>query len=234
MALEDEYTKKYIEFETAIKKRNNIEKYDTRTDYIKIDKILSKNYNLWSMYRDLRNLLSHEHRVRNLNYLVVSQECYNAFVKDVEKVLHPKKAFNIAHSPVVTANADSIISEVISNMLENNYTCTPIVNDKGVLLGVFSPHSLMLYFEFNKKELLAEAPQHTSISEIMQFCGIDNDQDVEYKFIQKDMDEFEIKSLFEESYSKNKRLEALFVTEHGKANEKILGIITNWDIINNN
>lgn len=234
MTLEEKFIKKYIEFETAIKKRNNIKKYDTRTDYIKTDKMLSKNYNLWSMYRDLRNLLSHEHRVRNLNYLVVSQECFNAFVKDVEKVLYPKKAFNIAHSPVVTANVDSIVSEVISPMLENNYTCTPVVDDKGVLLGVFSPHSLMLYFDFNKRELLAEAPQQTKISEIMQFCDIDNDQDVEYKFIQKDMDEFEIKSLFEESYSKNKRLEALFVTEHGKANEKILGIITNWDIINNN
>ena len=38
MTLEDDFTKKYIQFETEIKRRNNIDKYDKRTDYIKTDK----------------------------------------------------------------------------------------------------------------------------------------------------------------------------------------------------
>lgn len=232
MTLEDDFTKKYIEFETEIKKRNSIDKYDFATNYIKKDKILSKNINLWYMYRDLRNLLSHEYKVRNLNYLAVSQDCYDAFVADVEKVLSPQKAINIAQYPVSTADCNSIVSNVISNMLENNFTCTPIIDDKGVVLGIFSPHSLMLYFEHNKKEILASEPQKTKISEIIDFCKIDNDKDIEYKFINKNMDEFEIRELFESSYLKNKRLEAIFVTEHGNPNEKIMGIITNWDIVN--
>ena len=232
MTLEDDFTKKYIEFETEIKRRNNIDKYDKRTDYIKTDKILSKRMNLWYMYKDLRNLLSHEHDVRNKNYLIVTQDCYDAFLNDVEKAIHPNKAINIAQYPVSTANHNSIVSDVISNMLENNFTCTPIVDDKGVVLGIFSPHSLMLYFEYNKEEILASEPQKTKISEIIKFCKIDNDKDIEYKFVNKNMDEFEIRELFESSYHKNKRLEAIFVTEHGNPNEKIIGIITNWDIVN--
>ena len=199
MTLEDDFTKKYIEFETEIKKRNSIDKYDFATNYIKKDKILSKNINLWYMYRDLRNLLSHEYKVRNLNYLAVSQDCYDAFVADVEKVLSPQKAINIAQYPVSTADCNSIVSNVISNMLENNFTCTPIIDDKGVVLGIFSPHSLMLYFEHNKKEILASEPQKTKISEIIDFCKIDNDKDIEYKFINKNMDEFEIRELFASS-----------------------------------
>ena len=232
MTLEDEYTKKYIEFETEIKHRNNIYKYDNKTDYVKIDKILSKNYNLWSMYRDLRNLLSHEHKVRNKNYLTISQDCYNAFLKDAERVIHPRKAFEIATYPVEIAKSNYIVSDVISNMIENNYTCMPILDENGIIQGIFSAHSLMLYFDSNKEEILAAEPQKTIISEIIDFCQIDNDQDIEYKFIKKDTDEFEIKTLFEESYNNNKRLEAIFVTEHGRQNEKIIGIITNWDIIN--
>ena len=36
MTLEDDFTKKYIEFETEIKKRNSIDKYDFATNYIKM------------------------------------------------------------------------------------------------------------------------------------------------------------------------------------------------------
>ena len=44
------------------------------------------------------------------------------------------------------------------------------------------------------------------------------------------IDEYYIKDLFKKSLSDKKRLEALFVSESGHSSEKLLGIITHWDL----
>ena len=53
---------------------------------------------------------------------------------------------------------------------------------------------------------------------------------IEYKFVAKTCDEYYIKDLFKKSLVDKKRLEALFVTENGHSSEKLLGIITHWDL----
>lgn len=232
MTLEDEYTKKYIEFETKIKDRNNIHKDDFK-DYIREDRILSRNYNLWDMYRKLRNLLSHEHKVRNENYIMVSQECYNALVRDIEKVMNPKTAYEKAVKDVYMVTQDEFVSNVISTMLDKNYTCTPIVDEVGKVIGVFSAHSLMMYFNKNKKEIITE-PFKIKISEIIDFCKFDSDPKVLYKFVSRNTDEYEISDMFKDAYGNKDRLEMIFITANGKQSEKLLGVLTHWDLLEYN
>ncbi|SHG37855.1 CBS domain-containing protein [Ornithinibacillus halophilus] len=52
-----------------------------------------------------------------------------------------------------------------------------------------------------------------------------------YKFISRDTNIFEAEELFKNNIDEGERFEALFITHSGKQTEKLLGIITSWDII---
>ncbi len=229
MTLTQDFLDKYTEFETFIKNRNNVGKFE-KSDILN-DKVLKRNRNLWEFYRNLRNLLTHEPDVRNGNYVILTQKLYDDFSRDVDRIMHPKTALNIAvkESSIYKVKQGEIISNVIETMLEKNYTCTPIVDNTEKLIGVFSSHSLMLYF--NKyKDGIVEEPQKATIADLIEFCSLDENKEIEYKFVAKTCDEYYIKDLFKKSLVDKKRLEALFVTENGHSSEKLLGIITHWDL----
>ncbi|MGM0415240.1 MAG: hypothetical protein ACQEQP_08715, partial [Bacillota bacterium] len=51
-----------------------------------------------------------------------------------------------------------------------------------------------------------------------------------YEFISKETLIVDVIDMFEESQKQGKHLEALFITESGKKSEKLLDIITSWDL----
>lgn len=226
MSLTQDFLNKYTEFESFIKKRNKIGRYDNG-DYIKIDPVLRKNREKWELYRELRNLLTHENEVRNGNYIDVTEKLYRSFCSDVEKIMHPKTAMDIAIKNVYMVKPGEPLQDVINTILDKKYTCAPIVDEKGILIGIFSSQALMLYCKNYKNEFSIK----NNVGKYIEYCSINNNPDIEYKFVSRFKDEFYIKDLFKQSYLSKKRLEAVFVTEHGQQNEKIIGIITNWDII---
>lgn len=52
-----------------------------------------------------------------------------------------------------------------------------------------------------------------------------------YRFIERELSVYEAEEYFKKSVADGKRLEALLITENGKPNEKLLGIITPLDLI---
>lgn len=229
MSLIRDFLDEYTKFETFIKNRNNVRKFDNFN--ISDDKILKRNRNTWEFYRNLRNLLTHEADARNGNYVTVTQKLYDDFKQDVEKIMHPKTAYEISikDNHIYKVKKQETIYNVIKTMIEKNYTCTPIVDDNEKLTGVFASHSLMHYFNANKEGFISE-PKEMRISDIMQFCSPNGNDEIDYKFVSKTNDEYFIKELFKKSLKERKRLETIFVTENGKSTERLLGIITYWDL----
>ena len=113
-------------------------------------------------------------------------------------------------------------------MLDENYTCAPIVNGKGIIEGVFSSHSLMLYFNQDKPDM-ADDVKNLKISDLGEFCDLYNDPDMEYRFVAKNITIDEVGEMFKDNFDKERRLEIVFITENGKPTEKILALLTHWD-----
>lgn len=96
--------------------------------------------------------------------------------------------------------------------------------------GVFSENTL--FGALIEDELVYEK-ERTKFENplIKRYCLLDNHVSEVFEFIPRSMLLEDAKQLFTNAFNKNQRLAMLFITEHGKQTEKLLGIITPWDII---
>lgn len=69
-------------------------------------------------------------------------------------------------------------------------------------------------------------PVETSLKNVLPFEEGDN-----YKFIGSTTSVYEAVDIFKRHIGKGRRLEALLITRNGNPSEKLLGIITAWDIL---
>lgn len=212
---------KFSEFEAFMKNEFHNEKFDTK--FICNNTLLMDNQEFWKQCVALRNIYSHSN---GANFADITKESYNLFCSEVERIMKPKCALDIAIKDVYKVQKDVSVCDVITTMLAHNYTCTPIVDASNVVIGVFSSHSLMNYLS---KECSILSKDFV-IGNLIEFCPIEGDLDIEYAFVDETIPEYDVREMFKNSYDKHKRLEAVFVTQSGKSDAKLLGIITHWDL----
>ena len=181
--------------------------------------------------RNLRNSLAHVERVvaSDENFLI-NQNIIDFLRHEIEIVDHPVTAFKICVpiSKVLCAGLDCNVSEVANSMIKNGYTHIPILKD-GCLYGVFSENTIFSYF-VEKHNI--KITNKSIILEYDEYLNIHCHATEYFIFVAKDMKISEIYPLFAKK-NNCKRLSMIFVTEHGKENEKVLGIITSYDLLIN-
>lgn len=218
------FKEKFGEFEKYVKEKYGV---NSLSDDVFDNEGLKDKKVLWKHSRALRNILSHD---GGMDFANITPEKLEEFCNAVDKIMHPKKAIElcIKANAVYKATENEIAINVIKTMLDNNYTCTPIIDNEQKIIGVFSSHSLMLYI--NKNPEVVEDFSKITIKDLIDVCKLNCNNDIEYKFISKDVQEDSIRELFKKSYEQGKRLETIFITHNGSNQEKILGIITHWDL----
>lgn len=217
------FLEKFGEFEVYIKNKFNNDRFDRK--FISSNPLLKNNQEFWSQCIALRNIYSHSGGMKIAN---ITQSSYNLFCQEVKKIMKPRLASDISIKEVYKVQEKEPTLNVISTMLEKNYTCTPIVSNENIVIGVFTSHSLMKFL--NNKNSKTTLFEKTNIGDLIKYCAIQHDSDIEYKFISELTSECDIKELFKNTYNRHKRLEAVFVTDNGFENGKLLGIITHWDL----
>ena len=177
--------------------------------------------------RNIRNLIIHK-------YFSMVIEPTNEMVEYLEKIIkileYPKKLKDIyiPFNKLYTANFDDNISIIMKKMKTKAYTNIPIM-ENGLVIGVFSENTLFEYIGDNK---IASIGKNTLVSEFKDYLSIKKHINEKFLFYKYDTTMYEIKQIFESNFQKGKRIEMVFITQSGKETEKLLGIITPWDLIN--
>lgn len=177
-----------------------------------------------------RNALIHEYI--NTELAIPSNWSIQIIKTVLKNLKNPPTALIIATTQgIYICKPESLISNVIKKMAENTYTHVPVI-DKGQFMGVFSETSLVVWLG-KKAENNGFLLEETKIKDILQY--IKEPINDFWEFIPRNMDVYQIKEKFYQATLEKKgrtfkRLGVLFVTENGKQNEKILGIITAWDL----
>ena len=227
--------------ETFIRKYKDLEeiiqsKYGSRVDKSPIitlseqPQFLRMKHKLDDL-RHVRNILQHA-QTYNGEYPIEPNQALLDLIDNIISLLtNPPKAFDkaIRIDRVCSATWDNKIYPKMELMKENVYTHIPILNN-GIVEGVFSENTL---FGALIEDELVYVKDETSFDAplIKKHCLLDNHVSEVFKFIPKSMLLEDAKILFNKAFEKNERLAMLFITEHGKQSEKLLGIITPWDII---
>jgi predicted transcriptional regulator len=146
----------------------------------------------------------------------------------VQSVLEPPKAQIIAipGNKICTATLDDCALSVIRKMHARVLTHVPVIQDK-CLIGVFSENTVLSFLAANEMVALDLT---IKIREFLDFIPLRAHKSETFEFVSRTASLAEVVGRFRENLANRKRLGAVFITENGKEDEELLGLITPWDV----
>lgn len=180
------------------------------------------NYDFLKSAADLRNILSHENDV-----CAPTEAFLERFSSLANSIIHPYSCFSIASKTVYACKDDDSLSQVMDLMREKSLSHIPVTDNKSKVKGVFSRSTL-----FDYVNQVGSLPD-TRLMKIKDFSSLYSlkDHSNEYfVFVSRNEKVDEVFPLLFKNKEHAKNLALIFVTEHGKEDEKLLGIITLSDM----
>ena len=182
----------------------------------------------------MRNALVHEYEGKKREVGTPTAWTINRLKKLIKAIKKPPKALDIAvrKSHIYFCYLNSQVSEVLKQMAKNTYTHVPVLDEKEKFVGVFSESSVVAWLGLSWRERALRL-QDVKIKDLLPY--IKKPINDFWEFIPRDMDVYSIKEKFHTATLRKvgktfQRLGVLFVTEHGRPDEKIIGLITAWDL----
>ncbi len=179
--------------------------------------------------REMRNVLSHHADIGGQPVFEPSDAVINVLRRIIDEVKNPPVAMNFATPApqIFFCKYDDKVEYAVRRMKEKGYSHLPVI-ENGKLVGVFSVGTL---FSMMGKYGIERFQSGVLIRDFKEFLPIDKHLTESFAFVAKDSPYSSLKHKFSAKGPKHRRLAALFVTETGRENERILGIITPWDMI---
>lgn len=237
----DKLTNLFKELEETI--RNKCRTVGINTEMSSIDILIKKLAEKNSVVKRYKDELDIIRTVRNINTHQRNQEygyvvCPNPEMnirlrKIIDEINNPPTIYNsnmcIKRSDIYYQTLQDNVASTIKDMLEKVYTHIPII-ENNVLIGVFSENTLLDIVNKNQGIIVDET---TKFKEIEEFLKVENHTSEEFIFISKNKNIYDIEEIFKDYFSRKKRIGCVYITEHGKQSESILGMLTAWDVLGN-
>lgn len=176
-------------------------------------------------FAQLRNAIIHETR----NGRVIAEPADWA-VAEIERIASllgdPPKVIPLFAKRVVTLGSEDSIATAVQFMLEHSFSQIPIFSGRR-FVGLLTTNTIARWLG---AQVIAGEQRldlaGTNIGSVLQYT---EEADI-YCFLRKEATLFEVLERFQEYERKGKRLEAALITDTGVPSEKLLGIITVWDL----
>lgn len=182
------------------------------------------------VFAQLRNVLIHNPFMKIANPIASpAREIIEHYRHIKDAIIHPPSAISIAvpTGRLFTCELGDNALSVIEAMSANTYTHVPVVSGKGKMVGVFSENSLLSFLAHHKDAIITK---EMNIAEFADFIAYEGHKGESFVFLHRNAPLNEVYELFNDAIKKRQRIGAIFITEHGAADERLLGLITAWDL----
>ena len=179
--------------------------------------------------RVVRNFLVHNPRVKGEFAVVPSDELVDFMQKCVDRIKSPLKAIDYAIkiNNMYTAALSSRVIDVIRYMHTNGFTHVPVMEDNR-LIGVFSANVLFGYLAgVGIDDITIDARMDQFIENI----ALHNHTNEYFIFMSRDVTLYEVSRRFKIDAKTMKQLCAIFLTQNGKSDERVLAMITPYSLL---
>lgn len=193
------------------------------------NRLFSAYYKDLKMFAELRNYIVHNPYKNSADPLFEPHALVIEKYLDIKnQILNPQKAISIAvpKEAIYTTTLLGNALEVMQKMNDRTYTHVPVMQDN-VMVGVFSENTILSYLVGKKDSMIL---QDTKIEEFGDFIPLEKHPSEFFEFVGRNALCMDVEELFRQGLKKRKRIAVVFITENGKKNEKLLGMLTAWDI----
>ncbi len=226
----DEYIQKFKELEAVVREAYGLNDWDSITGYLSKKDEYRPFRDELKYCQDVRNLLQHRQKFGSEYPIQPSREMIEFLENTINSFKNRKKCSEIMipKSTMFCKKLGDKLCDALPKMKNASFSHVPVLDEKGVLVGVFTAFS---FFNLVAERDEGEKIRNKTFKEVEEYIALDYHRSVAYCFVSRDLYVDELKDLFEKTYSGGKRLAMVFVTQHGKPGEKILGIISPWDVL---
>ena len=178
--------------------------------------------------RHIRNLMAHSANMDGEPVVVPSEPVTRALQEVLDFVRRPPLAIEFATKGerVLKAGANQKVLRVMELMDKNGYSHVPVMKENR-FYGVFSSGSVFRYLLRNGGKGISP---DTTIKELRGYLAVEEHIE-NYEFVPADATYIYVRERFEQVRAKNKRVSVIFITQDGRPDQPLLGMLTPWDVV---
>lgn len=229
MSKSEEFLNYYNEIDAFLKKDGNYVYYESYTQ--KVNKSKNKSVERYKeeliAFGELRNAIVHNPYFDGKPIAEPHEEIV-AKIKEIHDLLtDPEKVFPNFKMKVIGAHKDDFINDILIEIKKRLISQFPVFDDEHRIIEVISTNTISHWLSKQLKEKGNVSANGVRVSAFLR----EIEHPHNYKFISKEASIYDAYDLFV-SHLKQKKvnLDAIFITETGKGNERPLGMITLKDI----
>lgn len=179
--------------------------------------------------RMLRNLLSHYDWSKAGNDLVIVTEQAVRQVNNLYYSLNPVSLMRVAirAGQIFASSPEGSVLAAVKVMQRNDYSYIPIV-DNHRIVGVFSTKTIMQLVANNTSFAFTES---LKFKDIKDYIRLIDEPNAHYGFINPNMTVEDVSLKFQRSKARRVRLDMLFITDNGRSDGTLQGMVTPVEII---
>lgn len=178
--------------------------------------------------RHIRNLMAHSANMDGEPVVEPSEPVVEALREVLDFVRRPPLALDYATrgERVLKVNARQKVLRVMEVMEKNGYSHVPVMKEER-FYGVFSVGSVFRYLLKNGGK--GVTPE-TTIRDMRGYLAVEEHIE-NYEFVPATATYIYVRQRFEQVRAKNKRVAVIFITQDGKPDQPLLGMLTPWDVL---
>lgn len=177
--------------------------------------------------REVRNVLTHNANLGGQPIIEPSEPVIEALREIIAYVNKPPLAIDYATKgeSIMRATPTQKVLRVMEVMDKNGYSHVPVMQN-GEFAGVFSMGAVFMYILKTRRHIGADTTIQDMASHIQVKEHVEN-----YAFVPADASYIYVRKQFEVVKGKNKRVSVVFITETGRQDERLLGMLTPLDVL---
>ncbi len=206
-----------------------VKRYEDQLKHSSFEDVRERGFTLESI-RNIRNTFVHEAKINAQDAFYISKEVISFLENEIQILLNPTlaKDIMIPLKDIYYVNENSKVHDVIHYMSTHYISHAPIL-ENGIVKGVFSESTL---YTFLLKHENVSISFETRIRDFYPYYSLNEHTSERYMFVKSDLPIIDLRESFVKRRGE-KRLAMIFLTEHGKENEPLEGLLTASNFLKN-
>lgn len=208
--------------------------YQRLIELSKRDSTFRKYKPILQSFGELRNAIVHDFGRDNMEIIAEPHlKQVELFERILAEVMDPPKALEtiaVRFKDLYTAPVTAPVKEVMDTMARKGFSYVPVLH-QGKLMGVFSDDTVFQYvWDKTRMDLLEDL----KLEDFLPYMTLEAHRNESFQFASRKETVADLEERLRDASRGNKRLEVVFLTENGTKEEKILGMVTLWDLAKGN
>lgn len=204
--------------------------YQRIIELSKRDTTFRKHKLILHSFGELRNAIVHDFGRDNMEIIAEPHlRQVELFERILREVMDPPKALDtiaVRLKNLYTASVEAPVREVMKAMSHEEFSYVPVM-EEGKMIGVFSDETICQYALHTGSLNLHE---NFRLKDLLRYLTLDAHQKESFQFASRKETVADLEERLKSASRGNKRLEVVFLTENGRPEEKLLGMVTLWDL----